>query len=86
MGKLNTLADWIGIKEVKNLALYKAVGAEFLGSLFLVLVGCGACLGVTNVVRIALTFGLTVATIAQVSTLHCKDLASCRYLGFGDLC
>jgi len=45
--------------------------AEFLGTMFLVLVGCGSCLTVPtekiqpSVVGIALCFGVTVATIAQ---------------------
>lgn len=47
------------------------LAAEFLGTLILVLVGCGSCMtwdGVApSIVQIALTFGLLVATIAQVS-------------------
>ncbi|KAF2355402.1 Major intrinsic protein [Trinorchestia longiramus] len=65
MGKLNTCSDIIGAQELTSFGLYKAVVAEFIGTLLLVLVGCGSCLGVTNTTRIALTFGLTVATIAQ---------------------
>lgn len=43
--------------------------AEFVGTLLLVAVGVGACLefGSPSIVQIALTFGLTVATIVQVS-------------------
>ena len=41
--------------------------AEFIGTLLLVFVGCGSCLGdaAANTVRIALCFGITVATLAQ---------------------
>jgi glycerol uptake facilitator-like aquaporin len=40
--------------------------AEFLGTMFLVLVGCGSCIGGdVDFVRIALAFGVTVATMAQ---------------------
>jgi len=44
--------------------------AEMLGTMVLVLVGCGSCIGgealddQANIVRISLTFGLTVATLA----------------------
>ena len=42
--------------------------AEFLGTFLLVCVGCGSIvLGDFSVVRIGLTFGITVATLAQVS-------------------
>ena len=44
----------------------RACAAEVIGTLFLVLVGCGACLNHENdFVRIALAFGITVATMAQ---------------------
>ena len=44
----------------------RACAAEVIGTLFLVLVGCGACLNHGNdFVRIALAFGITVATMAQ---------------------
>lgn len=65
MGRLKSIADAIGVKELTKACLYKALGAEFVGSLFLVLIGCGSCLGETNTTRIALTFGITVATLAQ---------------------
>lgn len=50
--------------------------SEFLGTLLLVFVGCGAIImGDGSLVQIALTFGLTVATLAQVFTqLHLKSL------------
>merc|ERR1712029_923277 len=47
--------------------LFKLV-AEMIGTMFLVLVGCGSCFGAggdAGYVRIALCFGVTVATIAQ---------------------
>merc|ERR1719510_740358 len=53
-GKIN----WIGIA--------KSCVAELIGTMFLVLVGCGSCYNANNdFVRIALAFGVTVATIAQ---------------------
>jgi len=67
--------DWKNGQWKKSL---KALLAEFLGTMILVLVACGACTKhemvsdggggkkeVLDVVRIALAFGLTVATMAQ---------------------
>ena len=47
--------------------LQVSLSAEFIGTLLLVFVGCGSCLGdaAANTVRIALCFGITVATHAQ---------------------
>ena len=60
---------WInpnGDNEVKTLKIINCLLAELLGTMFLVLVGCGACLRANNdYVQIALAFGLTVATMAQ---------------------
>ena len=69
------------LNELKSAKLLSALIAELLGTLFLVLVGCGSCMGhglrcsqdknsvddvvALDVVRIALAFGLVVATLAQ---------------------
>ena len=69
------------LNELKSAKLLSALIAELLGTLFLVLVGCGSCMGhglrcsqdkdsaddvvALDVVRIALAFGLIVATLAQ---------------------
>ena len=68
----NKWAPYIGLDETKD---FKKTGpalmAEFLGTMFLVLVGCGSCLTAPtekiqpSIVGIALCFGVTVATIAQ---------------------
>merc|ERR1712012_841745 len=61
---------YIGVDEAKKFPdmLFKLV-AEMIGTMFLVLVGCGSCFGPASgdagYVRIALCFGVTVATIAQ---------------------
>ena len=60
---------YVGVDEAKKFPdiLFKLV-AEMIGTMFLVLVGCGSCLnadGDAGYVRIALCFGVTVATIAQ---------------------
>lgn len=67
----SSLSDSIlGLNEItENKSLWKMLAAEFIGTLILVTVGCGSCLGNPTIVQIALTFGLTVAAIVQVS-LH----------------
>ena len=63
---------YVGVDEAKKFPdiLFKLV-AEMIGTMFLVLVGCGSCFGDHSAspdagyVRIALCFGVTVATIAQ---------------------
>jgi len=53
------------IEDIKSVKFWLALLAEFLGTLLLVLVGCGSC-GSGDVVRISLAFGLSVATIVWV--------------------
>lgn len=72
-----SLDEYIGIKDVcGNKRLWKMLMAEFIGTLFLVLIGCGSCIGgwtpkyEPSMVQIALAFGITVATMAQVSETH----------------
>ncbi|CAL8131575.1 unnamed protein product [Orchesella dallaii] len=64
-------AEMSGITEVlRDRYIWKALLAELLGTLILVFVGCGSCIassggGSAAYVQIALSFGITVATIAQ---------------------
>ena len=63
-----------GLTEImKDRNIWKALLAEFLGTLVLVFVGCGSCTnwgdGAPTIVQISLAFGITVATMAQVSIL-----------------
>lgn len=59
----------LGLEDFKGAGLKKTLrscAAEVIGTLFLVLIGCGACLNhAGDFVRIALAFGVTVATMAQ---------------------
>jgi len=55
-------------QDVKSCKFWLALLAEFLGTFLLVLVACGSCAKFTerqptDVVQIALAFGLSVATI-----------------------
>jgi len=75
-----SLNDVVGVKDVcRNKRLWRMLLAEFVGTLLLVFIGCGSCLNWASgnqppvigwdqptTVQIALTFGLAVATIAQV--------------------
>lgn len=71
----------LGLAELRPSLLLRQLGAECIGTLLLVLVGCGSCIGgdqedvgmdgmawvlgeQANIVRISLTFGLAVATLA----------------------
>ena len=70
----STAREGLGLQEVvNNKDLWKTLLAEFVGTLFLVFIGCLTCIGWTDegyapsIVQIALGFGITVATMAQVS-------------------
>uniref|UniRef100_T1JBJ7 Aquaporin n=1 Tax=Strigamia maritima TaxID=126957 RepID=T1JBJ7_STRMM len=56
-----------GCSEVFESNIWKSLAAEFVGTLFLVLVGCGSCIGwnATDLVQISLAFGVTVAIMVQ---------------------
>ena len=62
---------YVGVEETKQLQTVFKLIAELIGTMFLVLIGCGSCFNDDDVggdayyVRIALCFGVTVATIAQ---------------------
>ena len=53
------------VDQLKTVKFWKALFVEFLGTLLLILVGCGSCPG-KDIVRISLTFGLGVATVVWV--------------------
>jgi len=70
------LIPYLGLSDfMKPVRLGKCLIAELLGTLLLVFIGCGSCVGgddgeggglsdQANIVRISLCFGLTVATMA----------------------
>merc|ERR1712154_155903 len=64
------LLPYLGLADCRKVGtLLKSLLAELVGTLLLVFVGCGSCVGGSggdqaNIVRISLCFGLTVATLA----------------------
>lgn len=79
------------IDNVKTPLFWRAVAAEFIGTMFLTLVGCGSCIDVNpndpykpTVVQIALCFGISVATMAwcigHVSGCNINPAATCALL------
>ena len=70
----STAREGLGLQEVvNNKDLWKALLAEFVGTLFLVFLGCLTTIAwpdegyVPSMVQISIGFGITVATMAQVS-------------------
>lgn len=62
----------VGVKDITdNKKIWRQLLAELIGTFFLVVIGVGSCTGGSeyspSVPQIAFTFGLTVATLAQVS-------------------
>ncbi|KAK9871170.1 hypothetical protein WA026_011452 [Henosepilachna vigintioctopunctata] len=61
----------LGLSEItENKLIWRMLVAEFIGTLLLVFIGCGSIISLggsdINIVQIALTFGLTIATIVQL--------------------
>lgn len=72
------MAFWARMRNVfgcdelnKNRDIWRMLMAEFVGPLFLVLIGCASCVEGWNdqysphIVQVALSFGVTIATMAQ---------------------
>ena len=62
-------SDWmptLGLKEAKDKRIIFKLLAEMIGTMVLVFFSCGSAQSGTTVVRYSLTFGFTVATMAQV--------------------
>lgn len=66
------MSKFIGISEfTQNRKIWRMLFAELAGTFLLVIIGIGSCTSGADwspsVPQIAFTFGLTVATLAQVS-------------------
>jgi aquaporin-4 len=70
--------------EFKTRRFYTACLAEILGTMFLVLVGCGSCSSPVDVVRISLTFTMAISTIVwnvgRVSGGHLNPAVTIGFL------
>lgn len=63
--------DFLGLEEVSKIDFLVPLFAEALGTFLLVLIGCASCIPwgtAPTVFHIAFTFGLAVASLAQVNT------------------
>lgn len=75
--KMGKFEETLGINELKskNNNIWRALLAEFLGNLLLNFFGCASCVALgppgPNLVLIALTFGLTIFVVVQVSKKLC---------------
>ena len=77
-------SDWLptlGLQEVKNKNIIFKLLAEMIGTLILVFFSCGSAHTGDNV-RYSLTFGFTVATMAQVSFLVMYQIISCKNMSW----
>lgn len=64
----------VGVKDItENKKIWRQLLAELIGTFFLVVIGVGSCTGGAewqpSIPQIAFTFGLTVATLAQVTLI-----------------
>lgn len=68
---LSGMRGVIGIHDMRDKNIWRALIAELVGTFVLVFIGCGSIMwpndpNTVDVTKIALTFGFVIATIAQV--------------------
>ncbi|XP_012535961.1 aquaporin AQPAn.G isoform X2 [Monomorium pharaonis] len=87
------MKEFVGLEEVTKLDFLVMLFAEILGTFLLVLIGCASCISwivamPPNVLHIAFTFGLAVASLAQalgpISGCHVNPAVSLGLLISGN--
>lgn len=71
---LSEMSKIVGVSDItENKKIWRILFGEMIGTFLLVVIGVGSCVGSVDwsptVPQIALTFGLTVATLAQVCNI-----------------
>jgi len=96
MAFLSKMGSMCGVKELsKNRDIWRMLIAEFVGTMFLVLIGCAACVKgwdqsySPTKIQVAISFGITIATMVQaighVSGGHFNPAVTVAFLVTGKI-